>query len=287
MHPPAASGNSREEPPENDFPAAAALAEEAARHALDAAGLAPQHIGGLVALHDTSHTGSEGLALHLINALKLPPTTSYVPLAPHSSTGGIQALETARILAQRTKRVLVVGVDTHSGLLTNGQIPLARRLLLADGAAATVVSTDAPAQGGSVLRLADFWTWTDVGEYANVTVPDATAHFATAEDAAKAVREAVARVPWFHESGQRVDFALVHPGGPRYLQAAGEGPLAVASMRPSWDTLKQDGDTGATAILRVLARAYDASPPPDASGVLIAVSPVHTAACRAHWLKSD
>ncbi|WP_329583399.1 hypothetical protein [Streptomyces sp. NBC_01361] len=272
-----------------DFAEAAALATKAARHALSAAGRAPGGIGGLITLHDTGagRFGSEALALHLIDTLGLPARVSCAPLAPQSSAGGLHALELARDLARPGKPVLVVGSEIHNDGQPTSNIPLSRQLLLADGAAAVVVSTEPPEQGQSALRLSDFWTWTAPGDHTGQlpATYEESAHFNTPEDAAKAVREAVARLPWAQNGELSADFVFVHPGGPHYLQAASEGPLGGTSLQLSWDTLSQDGDTGATAILRVLGRAYDTPPPHGATGILVSISPMQSVALRAHWHK--
>ncbi|WP_331725888.1 hypothetical protein [Streptomyces sp. NBC_00470] len=263
--PPASEGLAGADPD-----AEVALGEQAARAALDAARLKAGDIGGFI----TISSAGEALCLRLIQALQLPSTVSYVPLADEGASGGLQALATAGDLARRGP---VLIVQTSSGCAP--EVPLARRLLRADGATAVVVRTDPPGPGEVALEVRDFWSWTESADAADVG-GGASREFARPDEAADAVRTAIGRAPWLHRA--HPGFALVHPGGPRYLDAVGEA-LDGIDLDGCRAVLASEGDTGSCAVLRVLARLFQEPPAPDSDGFLLGVAPEHSAACRAVW----
>lgn len=54
---------------------------------------------------------------------------------------------------------------------------------------------------------------------------------------------------------------LIHPGGPRILHDAAAGlGLAEAALRHSWNSLRERGNLGGSAVLDVLARTHDDPP---------------------------
>ncbi len=75
-------------------------------------------------------------------------------------------------------------------------------------------------------------------------------------------------------SRKDVNFWLIHPGGPRVLSALQNGfAIEPDSLRWSWQTLREFGNTSSAAIIEVLARYLDDPEAPKGWGVALAFGP--------------
>ncbi|MFE9768191.1 hypothetical protein ACFYPC_27355 [Streptomyces sp. NPDC005808] len=89
----------------------------------------------------------------------------------------------------------------------------------------------------------------------------------------------------------RVEFTVLHPGGPRIIEDAERGlglyPAAEGQAKPtrhSWATLHEHANLGGVGVLAVLARTHDDPPADGARGLLLGLGPGFAAAgATATW----
>ncbi|WP_030685565.1 hypothetical protein [Streptomyces sp. NRRL B-1347] len=260
------------------------LMGQACRRALTSAGTAAQDVGGLVVVQDPPSAESDPfLDSDVVLTLGLPSTTARVPLTGLSSTGAVHALIVAEDMARLGKPVLVVAAGIHQPLTAIGSdtatpAALARQLMVSDGAAAVVVSGGALAERGLVIDA----TW----QYAHRD----TQVSAQAEQLGCLVKDhpGFSALPWLRPGQTPPGFALVHPGGPAPLHSLSQaGPLPQQALEPSIVGIAEDGDSGAAAVLQLLARLHQRPPAAGSHGLLLGLAPGHlAAACRVRWTTS-
>lgn len=241
------------------------LAVQAARDAIDDAGIDPAQVTHLVVATCTGFH-APGVDVDLIESLGLPPTTQRVQVGFMGCHGGINALRTARGLAAADPGsvVLVVCVELCSlhyqyGWDTDRVVANA---LFADGAGAMVVvgplaDSAAPvlAATGSMLIPAsrDAMSW-QVGNHGFVMTLSAE------------VPEIIQRTlpdflnGWLHAQGLSagdVGGWAVHPGGPRILQAVEMAmKLPSNALQTSRAVLAEHGNMSSATTLFILKRFH-------------------------------
>ena len=134
--------------------AAPALATDAARHALERSGIAPQDIGGLIISTCTGYL-CPGLTSYVSERLDLPANTICLDLVGQGCGAALPNLRTAEALIRSgsARHVLCVCVEVCSAAfyLDNDPGVLISACLFGDGAAAAVVSAE-PLPGNRQVR---------------------------------------------------------------------------------------------------------------------------------------
>ncbi|WP_172384705.1 hypothetical protein [Streptomyces sp. MNP-20] len=258
------------------------LMQQACRHALRRAGVAAQDVGGLVVVQDPPPAEDDPfLDSDLVLTLGLPPTTARVPLTGLSTTGAVHALIVAQDMTRADRPVLVVAAGIHPPLpaadsRSTTPTALTRQLMVSDGAAAVLVSSDALATPGLVID--ETWQYARCDSHASPHIGGYRA-----ED-----HPGLAALPWLRPGQERPDFALVHPGGPTPLHSlAATHPLPQNALETSLTSIAGDGDLGAASVLRMLARLHESPPVAESHGLLLGLAPGHlAAACRVRWATS-
>ncbi|MFF7205362.1 PhlD [Streptomyces sp. NPDC008141] len=277
---------------------AAELGTSAARQALDGAGLSASDVDCVVTSHTTSWT-VPGLDVHLIEELGLAPEVRRIPMSTLGCAGGAHALVKAvdHVAAHPDSTVLVVVAEMLSTVYNHHDTtPQAAiyKSLFGDSAAACLV-TSSPLGPG--LRIDSTWEYTlprSRDRYRGRLDANGL-HFDSEKSAVTAVND-VAPALLAHLQRQQldqIDFAVLHPGGPRILEDA-ETALGIDRglqaddkaklSRHAWATLRENGNLGGPAVLAVLARTHQDPPAPASRGVLLGVGPgFSAAACTGTW----
>ncbi|MER5885917.1 PhlD [Streptomyces sp. NPDC001941] len=270
------------------------LGARAARHALDLAGVSPKDIGTIITFHATG-LAIPGLDVHVSNSLGLPVDASRVPMSQLACAGGAHAVKLAAQLARPGRHVLVVGAEALSTVYQHSDASKASmiyKLLFGDGGAAAVVSTEPLAQPG--LRIDETWEYVHRadgrGTEQNYRLRAQTDgyHFDSTPESVRAIADVIPQVPWLKDGEPPADFGLVHPGSPtiidRVVQA---GACTEHGVRHSRATLAEYGNTGGSAVLRVLERTHDDPPRSGETGFLVGFGPGFVAAAaRGTWVGS-
>lgn len=205
------------------------LAAEASRQALVNSGLTREDITHLVTVSCTGFF-APGLDHHLIEALRLRPTTERVQVGFMGCHGALNGLRVAQALSHGGARVLLCAAELCSLHYYYGWCPgkMVANAIFADGAAAVVGVPHAEAPAGA-------WRVLDTG---SCYLPDSAAAMTwTVGDhgfemtLSKNVPALIARhlrpwlEGWLHGRGlavRDVGSWAIHPGGPRILSAVEE-----------------------------------------------------------------
>ena len=243
---------------------------EAATRALADAGLPAQEIDTIVTVSST------GIATPTLEArasaeLGFRTDVRRVPLFGLGCAGGVTGLAMARTLAAARpgSRVLVVAVECCTLSFREDRLQKAdiiATVLFGDGAAAAIVSTDAPAPDRPQVALdpGEEHTWPDtlpimgwdvddhgLGVVFDRSIPGfAAEHFRAAADSCLA------------RSGLMVadlDRPVCHPGGTKVLEALEDClDLAPGALDHERAVLREAGNMSAPTVLFVLEKALDA-----------------------------
>ena len=240
------------------------LAVAAARRALDAANLAGTDITHLVTVSCTGFV-APGIDLALIEGLGLVGTVERTHVGYMGCHGALNGLRVARAFtgSERRARVLLVAVELSSLHYHYGWDPqrMVANALFADGAAAlvgvptAVASADAwqVVANGSCLvpRSADAMTWT-VGDHGFAMTLSKRVPALIAAHLRPWLRT------WLAEQGlDQSDVAswVVHPGGPRILEAVEEAlDLPRGALAASREVFAECGNMSSPTVLFILDR---------------------------------
>ena len=250
----------------------ATLAVEAARRALDDAGLAPADVDEIVVATDTPEVyipDTAAFVQHLLGAREVP---AY-DLAGSGCAGFVQALDVARSRATAGQgRVLVIGVELLTRIMDWSD--RATAVLFGDAAGAAVVAAEgagAPRAGGAEILAAvsgtDGSRWSILTlEAGGTRIPfhspaGRRAHDSIVMNGREVFREAVTRMS---EAARAVlaragttldDVALVvpHQANLRIIQAVGQR-LGVAAEKV-FVNVQDYGNTGSASVPLALTQA--------------------------------
>jgi len=239
------------------------LLEDAARRALDQAGLTPRDIGGVVAVSSTGVITPTLDAL-LLNALGLPPTIRRMPLFGLGCGGGIIGLSRAADMAAGLdgRPVLLLAVELCTLAFRyddTDKAAVVAASLFGDGAAAAIVAAD----GGSGPRLGPSGehTWPDTLDIMGWRVEDdGLGVVFSGSIPALVQRELRAAAEGFLTAhGMTVGHLaglLCHPGGPKVLDAVEAAfPTLADGLPEARAVLREHGNMSAVTVLFVLDRA--------------------------------
>ncbi|WP_223279743.1 PhlD [Streptomyces sp. SDr-06] len=272
------------------------LAAEAARRALAQARLRPGDIDAIVTSHTTSWS-VPSLDVHLVAELGLRSDVRRHPMGTVGCAGGAQGLVRAHqdLVAHPGANVLVVASECLSAATYNHEDTslesMVYKVLFGDGAAATVV-TARPAWAGPSFVVEDTFEYVlpDSADRYRGRLSGAGLHFDSTRAAAASFNDCLPALrEWLTPDARPLDFAVVHPGGPRILDdtAAGlklDGEREGGALRHAWDSLARNGNLGGSAVLDVLSRTFAQPPAADAAGLIMAFGPGFVlAAARGHW----
>ncbi|GGX53072.1 type III polyketide synthase [Streptomyces noursei] len=278
------------------LPVMQSLAVRAGKDALDQAGLRPEDIDCLITSNSTTPS-TPGLDVYLVNKLGLRPDVLRMPATQLGCVGGAHTLAWAARLADAmpTMRILVVLSEALSTVYQphDNSLPgLLWRQLFGDSAGACVVSSSSGngrnwLPHNACLMTDASWQYVvqgTMGTYELQFRADGT-HFLSKAGAHKAVRKATTPLrEWIDSitSTWEPEVVIGHPGGPAVLRnlAAGLGftddPEGI--LDTAWSSLKQDGNLGGVAVLRILALAAERKPAPGSDALLVAIGPGVTGA---------
>jgi alkylresorcinol/alkylpyrone synthase len=259
-----------------------ALGTQAARAALDAAGVPADAIDTLVFVSTTT-VRAPSLDVSLAATLGLRADVRRVPLFGLASLGGAAGLALAADLVRAGDgHALVVACELNSFMFVPGRPTmesLVTTALFSDGAAAVVVRAGGEGDGPTTRLVGRHTTLvpdslsvmgfdpTDEGLQWRLApdVPEVAEQWA-----APSVEAALASVGW---SIADLEHVLVHPGGAKVLDAV-EDALGLARGALGWSrrTMADHGNVSSVTVLLVL-EAFLRSGPGPGRGLLSAMGP--------------
>jgi alkylresorcinol/alkylpyrone synthase len=249
--------------------AATDLSEEAAREALEKAGVDPKDVGSLV-FASTTGTASPTIGHRLIDLLGLSENVRVLPMYGRGCAAGAvglaQAADMARIHSEG-KPALLVAVEVCSYTYQRGDRTKANLIssaLFADGAAATVVGAapqgEASVASGPGVIGTHSTTWPSSEDIMGWDIIDTGMRVRLSRDLAKFLLERLpgtveAACAKFGIDSRDIKHFVVHPGGPKVLDAVEDAlGLERGGLTLSRETLRWYGNMSSATVLFVLDR---------------------------------
>lgn len=257
------------------------IATQAARNALEAAGLQPRDIGGLVVNTCTGYL-CPGLTSYVAEQLEIEPGVKTFDLMGMGCGAAVPNLEAAAgILARQPDRPVVsIAVEICSATMYMGSDPdlIVSNSIFGDGAAAAILDAAERIDRPPLARIVDFETGlyprhreelryrTQQGRLRNVLSKRVPVI------GAKVARETACRLLARHGlAPEKIDFWAVHPGGTVVLDQIGEKlGLIPEQLRFSYDVFRQYGNMSSPSVLFVLNKLLnEAKPQPGQKGLML------------------
>ena len=262
---------------------AVALAEAAARDALAVAGVEPTSVHTIVSVSCTGYM-LPSLDAYLVPNLGLDATVRRIPITELGCSGGVAALGLANALNGREADgcVLVVSVEPCSLCLQVAEptpSDVMGSILFGDAAAAAVLTGVAGASGPAIISSGSA-LWPDSFDQLGMRLTGAGFRFVLSPALPNLVRARLREtmVAFLERSGLglgEVGFWIVHPGGPKVLEAAADAlGLSDEALRPAWDVWEQCGNLSSATVFFILRELQSSAPPPAGTfGVMLAFGP--------------
>ncbi len=241
---------------------AVALAVQAARDALDRAGLPARAVDAVVAV-STTGICTPSLDALVMDRLGLRPDVVRLPVFGLGCAGGILGLARAAALAEAMPgaRVLLVVVELCGLTFRPNDPSKSNRVaaaLFGDGAAAALLST---AGTGPVVAAWGEHTWPDTLDVMGWRIEDDGFGVLFSRDIPSLVRDRLrpALDAWLDRCGLAVaglDGFICHPGGAKVVTALEQAlELPPGRLAPEREVLAEYGNMSAATLPFVLARA--------------------------------
>src|SRR6266700_776066 len=249
--------------------------------ALANAGLTTDDIGAIVLVSCTGFM-MPSLTAWMINELGFRTDTVQLPIAQLGCAAGTASINRASDFcrARPGAHALIVACEFCSlcyqpddldvgSLLSNG--------LFGDAVAAAVVRGDGQgtgvrleAQTSHVIPGTDTWIAYEVKETGF--------HFRLNKGVPGTMQQVMPELVQFvRNQGQdlaKLDFHVIHTGGPRVLDALrSHGGVPAEALGDSWETLTNHGNIASAAVFDVLRRVAEKSPAESAAGIIAGFGP--------------
>lgn len=258
---------------------AVGLAEEAARRALDAAGIGAADVGLLVTASCTGFV-LPGVDSLLVTRLGMRPGVTRMPFSLFGCGGGAAGLARACewVRGHPAGAALVVAVELPSLTFRPDDTSvdnLLSALVFGDGAAAAVVTRG----GGPGLHVERAGSHLVPGSDAALgfRLADTGMQVVLSRRLPRLLAEVLPGVVSGFLDGTRpgeLDAVAVHPGGPAVISAVERClGLAPTQTAASWATLSRTGNTSSAAILSVLGTLAASLPAARGRGLAIGFGP--------------
>lgn len=265
--------------------AATELSRDVAERAIAAVGLSRAEVGGVVFASSTG-IATPSLDARLVQELGLARSVQRMPLWGLGCAGGGAALLRALILARGLGQpVLAIACELCSLTFVyqdRRKANVVAAALFGDGAAAAVIAPEpwwSPSQGPELMRghsqLLDrsehLMGW-DVEEGGLRVRFDPTIPSVVREHLAPVVEEACKQAGL--EGAAEVEHWVVHPGGPKVLEAY-QAALSVPSeaLRHARTVLRDHGNMSSPTVLFAFERFLVEVPPSGRAGLVLGLGP--------------
>jgi alkylresorcinol/alkylpyrone synthase len=261
---------------------AVALGERAARDALSRAAIHPGSVRTIVSVSCTGYM-LPSLDAYLVSRLGLDATARRIPLTELGCSGGVAALGLCSALCHGGNGpALIVSVEPCSLCLQVAE-PTASdimgSILFGDAAAAAIV-TDTDGGSGPTIVSAASNLWPASLDQLGMQLTSTGFSFILSPGLPRLVRArlrdtVVAFLSRSDLTLADIGFWIVHPGGPKILEAAAESlGLTDEAIRPAWDVWEACGNLSSATVFFILHQLQRSAPPaPDTFGVMMAFGP--------------
>jgi alkylresorcinol/alkylpyrone synthase len=270
------------------------LSEQAAKAALDEAGIAPEDVDVIMVVSVTG-IAAPSLDARLVSRLGLRSDVARIPIFGWGCVGGASGIARMRdLLGGRNRVGLLLSVELCSLTVQRDDTRLSNLIasgLFGDGVAAVVMtadsSNDTPSSGAlpevvdSQARMypdsEDVLGW-DIGQYGFRIVLSSSLSDVVRDHLGEEVDALLARN---HLSRDDVSAWIAHTGGPKVIDAVQEA-LALPSdaLRHTRESLAEVGNLSSASVIDVLDRTvHDGTIRAGQYGVLMAMGPGFSSEC--------
>jgi alkylresorcinol/alkylpyrone synthase len=230
---------------------------------LAASRIAPDPVTTLISVTSTGYM-APSLDAYLVERLGLRSSVRRIPISQLGCSGGVSALATASDLIRAVGgTALVVSVEICSLCLQNrspSRTDLIASVLFGDGAAAAVLASAAPPRGPEIVASRSVLL-KGSAERVGMQLSAATGlRLVLSRNIPSLVHDSLPRLVdgFLHPHGLSADdiaFWLVHPGGPRVLEAVEHCfALPRGALDHSWEVWHECGNMSSATSLFVLDR---------------------------------
>jgi alkylresorcinol/alkylpyrone synthase len=261
---------------------AIALATAAARDAIAASDVPRADIGTVICVSCTGYM-LPSLESHLIAALDLGRHARRLPVGGLGCSAGVAAVGLGAQLHRPGAggAVLVVSVELCSLCLQSEEPSVddvLGSILFADGAGAVVIGAGGERCAELVAQRSVLWPGT--GDKLGMHLSHTGFRLVLSSDIARLLRPRLRPSvdEFLAASGvglSELDFFVLHPGGPRILEAIADGlELPDSAVRTSAEVLEQHGNLSSATVFAILERVIATCPPKAGSlGLMLAIGP--------------
>jgi alkylresorcinol/alkylpyrone synthase len=259
-----------------------AVAEDLGRRALDAANVGGQDVSAVVTVSCTGYM-LPSVDAYIMPRLGISAHARRVPVTELGCSAGVAAIGLATELLQvRGGHGLVISIELCSSCMQTQNVApsdVIGNILFADAAAAAVVGPGTNHRGPEVLATSTV-LWPDTTDALGMWLSDTGLRLVLSPELPAIVGDRIApTVSGFLAangvSQSDVGFWVVHPGGPRVLDAVGERlSLSEADVAPSWEVWRSYGNVSSATVFFILQALRARGPIPEGRlGVMMAFGP--------------
>jgi alkylresorcinol/alkylpyrone synthase len=258
---------------------AAELAANLGEHALRAAGVNGQDVTTVITVSCTGYMLPSADA-YVLPRLGVPSDARRIPITELGCSAGVGAIGLAtEWLSGRTGYALVTSVELCSSCMQTTELSpsdVIGNILFADGAAAAVLGPSRGVSGPQVVATRTV-LWPGTTGALGMRLSDSGLRLMLAPELPEIIGE---RLPptldaFLGSNGLRrneIGFWVIHPGGPRVLEAVGAKlGLSDRQLAPAWETWSSYGNVSSATVFYIL-RAH-VPVPEGQSGVMMAFGP--------------
>jgi alkylresorcinol/alkylpyrone synthase len=270
------------------------LSEQAAKAALDEAGIAPEDVDVIMVVSVTG-IAAPSLDARLVSRLGLRSDVARIPVFGWGCVGGASGIARMHDLLGGRHRVgLLLSVELCSLTVQRDDTRLANLIasgLFGDGVAAIVMTADDPSDApiaGALPEVVDSQArmypdsedvlgW-DIGQYGFRIVLSASLSDVVRNHLGDEVDALLARNGLSRDD---VGTWIAHTGGPKVIDAVQEAlNLPSDALRHTRDSLAEVGNLSSASVIDVLSRTLqDGTPRAGEYGVLMAMGPGFSSEC--------
>jgi len=258
------------------------LAEDLGSRALRAAGIQGRDLGVVITVSCTGYM-LPSVDAYVLPRLGVPPEARRVPVTELGCSAGVGGLGVAtELLDSRAGHALVVSIELCSSCMQTTDLAASDvigNILFADAAAAAVVGRSPDPRGPEILA-AGTSLWPETTDALGMRLSDTGLRLVLSPDLPNLVAQHLpATLDGFlaaHDVRRSdVEFWVIHPGGPRVLEAVGATlQLSERALAPSWAVWSAYGNVSSATVFFILEALRQMNPVPAGRlGVMMAFGP--------------
>jgi alkylresorcinol/alkylpyrone synthase len=258
------------------------IAGDLGRRALEAAGIPGGDVSVIVTVSCTGYM-LPSVEAYIMPRLGISEHARRVPVTELGCSAGVGAIGlAAELLHVRSGHALVLSIELCSSCMQTrdiGPSDVIGNILFADAAAAAVIGPGSRAPGLEIVATRTV-LWPETTDALGMWLSDTGLRLILSPELPRIVGDRLAPTlgAFLEANGVRqsdVGFWIVHPGGPRVLEAVGERlGLSETDLAASWEVWRDYGNVSSATVFFILRALHAKGPiPVGRLGVMMAFGP--------------